>query len=60
MVTRKKDEKAPNGRITLFAAINEDQYDALKYLTYKKKKSLAEITREAIDVYLSTVEKESA
>jgi hypothetical protein len=41
-------------RVTLFAAILEDQYEGLRTVAFREKKSLAEVTREAIDIYLQT------
>lgn len=39
-------------RVTLFAAILEEQYELLREIAFKERKSLAEVTREAINVYL--------
>jgi hypothetical protein len=49
-----KDKKNLGERITLFAAILKEQYDSLRFIAYKERKSLAEVTREAIDTYLKT------
>jgi hypothetical protein len=48
----KKNNK--DDKITLFAAIYKNQYETLRLIAYKENKSLAEIAREAIDVYLHT------
>lgn len=50
----KVEKKKLGERITLFAAILKEQYEALRFIAYKEKKSLAEVTREAIDIYLKT------
>jgi len=49
MKTKKLDK-----RVTLFAAILEPQYEALREIAFKEKRSLAEVTRRAIDTYLRT------
>ena len=38
--------------VTLFAAIPEKQYEGLRAVAFKEKKSLAQVTRDAIDGYL--------
>jgi hypothetical protein len=38
--------------VTLYAAINDGQHDGLRTIAFSQKKSLAEVTREAIDYYL--------
>ncbi|MDI6759298.1 MAG: hypothetical protein QMD05_00585 [Candidatus Brocadiaceae bacterium] len=43
--------------VTLFAAIEESQHEALRYIAYKEKKSIAEIVREAIENYTKNVSK---
>jgi hypothetical protein len=48
-MARKKE-----ARVTLFAAILEAQYEGLRTIAFREKKSLAEVTREAIDIYLQT------
>lgn len=49
MKKRKTDE-----RITLFVAIRKEQYEALRTIAFNKRKSLAAVTREALDYYLKT------
>lgn len=51
--TKKGAAKAAD-RVTLFAAIRENQYEAMRKIAFDRKKSLAEVTREAIDVYLKS------
>ena len=46
----KGDEK--RDRVTLFAAIDKEQYEAIRFIAYKEKKSLAEITRESLNDYI--------
>ncbi len=47
---------APNKQVetpvTLFAQIESKQYDGLRYLAFRDGKSIAEITRAALDLYL--------
>ncbi|MFQ5862501.1 MAG: hypothetical protein ACE5IC_05200 [Candidatus Brocadiales bacterium] len=43
--------------VTLFAAIEESQHEALRYIAYKDKKSIAEIVREALDNYIKSTSK---
>ena len=38
--------------VTLFAAILNAQYEGLRAVAFKEKKSLAHVTREAVDAYL--------
>jgi hypothetical protein len=40
------------GQTTLYAVIREDQYDAIKLISSVTKKSIAEITRDALDIYI--------
>ncbi len=46
--------KKSDTRVTLFAAIENQQYEALRLISYKEKKSLAQVTREALDVFLKS------
>ncbi len=41
--------------VTLFAAIEESQHEAIRYIAYKEKKSIAEVVREALDGYIKSV-----
>jgi len=43
---------ADKRKVTLFAAIRKEQYEALRFIAFKENKPLAEITRNAIDFYL--------
>lgn len=38
---RKKQESLKNNRVTLFAAIEKEQYEAIRFIAYKENKSLA-------------------
>jgi hypothetical protein len=48
----KNKENENRDRVTLFAAIGKEQYEAIRFIAYKEKKSLAEITRESLDDYI--------
>jgi hypothetical protein len=39
--------------VTLFAAIEQEQHDALRRLAFEERRSIADITRDAIDEYIS-------
>lgn len=39
--------------VTLFAAIEERQHEALRNLAFDRRQSIAEVVREALDEYLS-------
>lgn len=43
--------------VTLFAAIEESQHEALRYIAYKEKKSIAEVVREALENYIKGTSK---
>ena len=43
--------------VTLFAAIEESQHEAIRYMAYKEKKSIAEVVREALDSYIKSTSK---
>jgi len=45
----KKSEK----RVVLFAAIEPTQHEALRYIAFIEKRSIADITREAIGKYVA-------
>mgnify|MGYP001573390339 CR=1 FL=1 len=49
--------KKLNHPVTLFAAIEASQHEALRYIAYKEKKSIAEIVREALEDYVKDVSK---
>lgn len=39
-------------RVVLFASIEEAQHEALHYIAYKEKRSIADITRQALANYI--------
>lgn len=39
-------------RSVLFAIIDESQHEALRYIAYKERRSIADVTREAIQRYI--------
>lgn len=41
-----------NDRVVLFASIDRSQHDALRYIAYKEKRSIADITREVLNNYI--------
>lgn len=45
-------EKKLNSPITLFAAIEEKQHEALRRIAYKEHRSIADVVREAISQYI--------
>jgi len=47
-------EKKLNAPITLFAAIEEKQHEALRFIAYKERRSIADIVREAIAQYIKS------
>lgn len=44
-------EKKLESPVTLFAAIEKDQYDALRELAFERRVSLADVVREALSFY---------
>ena len=44
--------KKKQNNVTLFAAVLDTQYEGLRAVAFKEKKSLAHVTREAVDAYL--------
>ncbi len=44
--------KENGGRVVLFASIDRAQHEALRYIAYKEKRSIADVTREAISKYM--------
>lgn len=44
--------KENGGRVVLFASIDRAQHEALRYIAYKEKRSIADVTREAISKYI--------
>ncbi len=53
------NKKKTEERVTLFAAILKKQHEALRTIAFHERKSLAEITREAIEFYLKNKIKKS-
>ena len=45
--------------VILFASIEREQHDALRALSYKKHRSIAALTRDAIEAYISGGKKSS-
>ncbi len=45
-------EKKLENPVTLFAAIEKDQHDALRFIAFKERRSIADIAREAIENYI--------
>jgi hypothetical protein len=43
---------------TLFAKIETRQYEAIRAIAFEERRSIAEIVREALDVYLESRSKE--
>ena len=41
-----------NGRVVLFASIDRAQHEVLRYIAYKEKRSIADLTREALNKYI--------
>ncbi|HEX9727359.1 MAG TPA: hypothetical protein VGA37_02500 [Gemmatimonadales bacterium] len=39
--------------VTLFAAIEQDQHEALRRLAFEQRRSLADVTRDALADYLA-------
>lgn len=52
--------KVKEEKVTLFAAIRKDQYDLLRYIALIENKSIAEVTREALDNYIDSKKPEIA
>lgn len=46
-------EKKSGKRVVLFAAIDEPQHEALRYIAFRERRSIAEITRQAISRYVA-------
>jgi hypothetical protein len=44
--------KQNGDRVVLFASIDRAQHEALRYIAYKEKRSVADVTREALDKYV--------
>ena len=52
-------KKKLKDQVILFASIEREQHDALRALSYKKHRSIASLTRDAIGAYISGDEKSS-
>jgi hypothetical protein len=49
----KQVAKETGKRVVLYAAIGEPHHDALRFIAFKEKRSVADVTREAIERYLA-------
>lgn len=47
-------EKKLQSPITLFAAIEEKQHEALRFIAYKERRSIADVVREAVSQYIKS------
>lgn len=54
MTTEIKKEK----KVMLIAAIEQSHYEALRFIAYKEKRSIADVTREALSHYITQKSKE--
>lgn len=45
-------EKKLDDPVTLFAAIEAEQHQALREIAFKERRSLADVVREALDTYV--------
>lgn len=52
-----KDKKLQQS-VTLFASIEKTQHEALRYIAYKENRSIADVTREALDNYIKEKSKQ--
>ena len=46
-------EKKPEAPVTLFAAIETKQHEALRQIAYGERRSIADVVREAIGAYIA-------
>jgi hypothetical protein len=46
-------DKKLAARVTLFAAIEADQHEALRTIAFAERRSLADVVREALGTYLT-------
>lgn len=44
--------KKRGSRVVLFASIERAQHDALRYIAYKERRSIADVTRHALNNYI--------
>ncbi len=47
-----KGQKKLEGPVTLFAAVESRQHEALREIAFKERRSLADVVREALDEFL--------
>ena len=45
-------EKKLEGRVTLFAAIEPKQHEALRLIAFEERRSLADVVREALSEFI--------
>ena len=45
-------EKKLGSPVTLFATIEQEQYQFLRTIAFKERRSLADVVREAIDLFI--------
>jgi len=50
-------EKKLKDPVILFASVERKQHDALRALSFKEHRSIAELTRDAVEKYISTGKK---
>jgi len=44
--------KENGGKVVLFASIERAQHEALRYIAYREKRSMADVTRQALSKYI--------
>ncbi len=47
-------EKKLDSPVTLFAAIESKQHEALREIAFRERRSLADLVREALDAFIET------
>ena len=52
------NKKKLDNPVTLFAAIEKKQYEAIRKIAFKEKRSIASIAREAIDMFIKSKRKQ--
>ena len=50
-MAREKKLEAP---VTLFAAIEAEQHEALRTIAFRERRSLADVVRQALDEFITT------
>jgi hypothetical protein len=53
-MSKRESEK----RVVLFAAIDRAQHEALRYIAFRERRSIADVAREALDEYIAQKSKE--